>query len=319
MRKGSHPGGPQRDKALVADTDLEAIPPKRMPPLNWLRSFEAAARHLSFTSAAEELFITQSAVSQQVRLLESFLGQPLFLRGRRGLQLTDSGRNYLPFVANAFKAIVAGTQSFLGYSDQDYLHIKSNNAFAIYWLMPRLGSFLSAHPEIRVHVTTALSEQDFEGANSGVEIRYGRGEWYGSQARLLAPLQIRPVCAPEVARGIKDLQDMAAIPKLHLSGLADGWDYWAEQTGNPAHKATDGHFFGTFALAYEMAKHGLGIALGHDILVDDMVRAGALAYPLDLPAGARDNYFLIVTDQEATNPAAVAFCRWIERQFRNEP
>ncbi|MEM7170282.1 MAG: LysR family transcriptional regulator [Pseudomonadota bacterium] len=284
---------------------------KRMPPLNWLRSFEAAARNLSFTTAAAELFITQSAVSQQVRLLEGFLGQALFLRGQRGLRLTESGRNYLPFVRNAFHVLEEGTQSFLGFGDQEYLHIKANNAFCTFWLMPHLGEFLAANPGLRVHVTTALTDMDYEGSLASVEIRYGRGEWYGDEARLLKPVMLRPVCAPEVAARIEGGADLAQESILHLVGLGDGWDYWAEAAGRTDLKGLNGHFFSTFVLAYEMAKQGEGIALGHDILVAEHLKRGDLVYPIDLPVRGRDNYYLIVTGREHANPAVTLFSDWI--------
>ena len=171
----------------------------RLPPLNWLRSFEAAARRLSFTAAGEELHVTQSAVSQQIRNLEGLLGQPLFLRGPRSLQLTEAGRRYLPTVENAFELLALGTGEFLAPKQENLLDIRANFAFTLYWLTPRLEGFLAAHPGLRLNLSAALWQSDFAGTPASVEIRYGRGQWEGVWSERLIADRLAPVSAPALA------------------------------------------------------------------------------------------------------------------------
>ena len=288
---------------------------RALPPLNWLRSFEAAARHMSFTAAAEELNITQSAVSQQVKLLEQFLGEPLFLRRPRSLQLTDAARHYLPSVSTAFTLIADGTKAFFGPQQETALEIKSNTAFSVFWLMPRIGDFLAAYPWVRGNLSTALWTTDFAGSSASVEIRYGRGEWEGETGERLTEEKLYPVCAPAVADRIASPEDLAEETLIHVSQLSDSWDYWAESLGFGFLKERDGHFLNTFVLSLEMAKRGLGIGLGHDALCRDLIARGKLAAPLDLTVPARDNYYLLLPNRGSATEAARAFRDWMLSQF----
>ena len=285
-----------------------------LPPLNWLRSFEAAARHLSFTAAAEELHITQSAVSQQVKLLEQFLGEPLFLRRPRSLQLTDAARHYLPSVTTAFTLIADGTKAFFGPLQETALEIKSNTAFSVFWLMPRIGDFLAAYPWVRVNLSTALWTTDFAGSSASVEIRYGRGEWEGDTGERLTEERLYPVCAPALAERIETPEDLADEMPIHVSQLSDSWDYWADSLGLADLRGRDGHYLNTFVLSLEMARRGLGVALGHDAVCRDLIARGALAAPLDLTVPARDNYYLLLPDRGSATEAARAFRDWMLAQ-----
>ncbi len=291
------------------------MPSRDLPPLNWLRSFEASARLLSFTAAAEELHITQSAVSQQVKLLEHFLGQPLFLRRPRSLQLTDAARNYLPSVNQAFRVLRDGTSEFLTDPEDAALEVKANNAFSVFWLMPRLGRFMVANPDIRVRVSTALWTTDFAGANAGVEIRYGRGEWEGVEGVQLSQEYLYPVCAPSIAGRLSDPEDLIAETLLQLIHLADGWEYWFRNTETHHPSPTDGHYFDTFVLAYDMARRGHGIAMGHDMLCRDLIKSGDLVKPFDMTVEAQDNYYMVLPQGEQSSAEACAFRDWVMSEF----
>ena len=288
----------------------------RLPPLQWLRSFEAAARCLSFTAAAEQLHLTQSAVSQQVKQLEGFLGQPLFLRGARSLQLTDAGRHYLPTVTAAFRVLAEGTEGFLTPWRETSLEIKSNTAFSVFWLMPRIGDFLAAHPAVRLHISTALWTSDFAGSSASVEIRYGPGEWAPEQGERLSDDTTFPVCAPALAARLRDPADLAGETLLHVTQITDHWESWAAGRGLNTPRGRDAHYFETFLLALDMARRGLGVALGHDTLCCDLIERGELVVPFDLPVPARDNYTVVVPDRGPTNAAAQAFRDWLVRAFR---
>lgn len=286
----------------------------RLPPLNWLRSFEAAARHLSFTAAAAELHITQSAVSQQVRHLEGFLGQPLFFRGPRSLQLSDAGRRYLPSVENAFAVLAAGTSPFLAPTQPNQLDIKANFAFTLFWLTPRLPAFLARHPEIKVNLATALWPSDFSGVPSSVEIRYGRGTWQGVTSEPLFADHLTPVCAPAVAARLGEPADLKGETLLHGTAMADSWDYWAKATGLPGLRKRGGHYVNAIAPLLEMAKRGLGVALGSLILCRGLIAQGELAAPFELTVPAQDSYHLILPERQAS-PHAEAFRAWLLEQL----
>ena len=284
---------------------------KKLPPLHWLRAFETAARHLSFTNAAEELHITQSAVSKQVKLLEYHLEQPLFLRGRRGLTLTEAGRNYLPTIIHAFQFLEQGTQNFLGYSSGEPLRVKVNFGFAIFWLCRHLEEFMEHHPDVVVSLSTALWDQDFASARADVEIRYGRGEWEGEKGERLTNEVLLPVCAPSVARRLKRPEDMAKERILHLTGFDDGWNYWAEQAGLKKLVGIESHSFSTFVLTLNLLRQGSGISVTHRILIEEMLERDEVVVPFDIPVAARDNYYLMVPHREHANAATKLFADWL--------
>ena len=288
---------------------------RELPPLNWLRSFEATARHLSFTAAAGELMITQSAVSQQVKLLEHFLGQPLFLRRPRRLQMTDVARNYLPTVINAFRILRDGTGEFLAPREESVLEIKANTAFSVFWLLPNLSKFTNAHPDVRIHLSTAFWSSDFAGSNAGIEIRYGRGEWDDVSGTRLRQEMIYPVCAPEIAERLHSPEDLLNETRLHLINLADNWAFWEKSVGLPNRIGTDGHYFNTLVLALDLAKRGQGITLGHDTLCADFLANEDLVKPFDLLAEARDNYYAVLPHGERSSPEARLFHDWVISQF----
>ncbi len=288
---------------------------KRLPPLHWLRAFETAARHLSFTNAAEELHITQSAVSKQVKLLEYYLEQPLFLRGRRGLTLTEAGRNYLPTVIHGFQFLEKGTHNFLGYSSGEPLRIKANLGFAATWLCAHLHEFLDSHPEVIVSLSTALWEQDFAGAQADVEIRHGHGGWEGMEGLRLTSETLVPVCAPDVAKRLRRPEDMAKERILHLTGFDDGWNYWAEQAGLPDLVGLESHSFSTFVLTLNLLRHGKGVSVAHEIILEEMLARDELVIPFDIRVPCRDNYYLLIPHREHANPGAKLFASWLMKKL----
>lgn len=285
------------------------------PPLHWLRAFAVSARHLSFTDAAEELLITQSAVSKQVRLLEQTLDQPLFVRRHRGLSLTEAGRNYLPTVERAFNTLEQGTRSFLGYSSERNLHVKVNYSFATFWLTTVLDEFLEANPNVEMNVSTALWEQDFLESNADIEIHYGRARMFKGNAFLLRQEQLAPVCAPEIADRLNRPEDLSDERILDLTGIGDAWDYWMAQAGCADLELRQRHYFSTYVLSLTMAKQGKGVSMGHSTLTDRMVARGELCVPFDLRVPGRDGYFLVQNETDRPNPHAVRFADWMRDKF----
>jgi len=285
------------------------------PPLHWLRAFAVSARYLSFTDAAEELLITQSAVSKQVRLLEQHLNQPLFLRGHRGLRLTEAGRNYLPTVVRAFNTLEQGTRNFLGYSSKQNLRIKCNYAFATFWLTPHLAEFMEANPDVEMTVSTALWEQDFLEGNADIEIHYGKEEQFEGRAYALGREFLFPVCSPSVAPRLKTPEDLERERILDLTGIGDAWDFWLRKIGHSGLALTNRHYFSTYVLSLNLARDGQGVSMGHGMLVDRMIASGELCAPFDLRVPGRDGYFLLHNQAAEPNPNAERFTNWLMAKF----
>ena len=287
----------------------------RLPPLQWLRSFEASARHLSFTSAADHLGLTQSAISQQIKSLEQFLGQPLFLRRPRSLQLTEAGRAFLPVVRQSFALLTEGTSAFLGDSSDSVVEVKANTAFSVFWLAPRLQAFLAANPGLQVNLSTAMWDDDFTGGYGSVEIRFGRGEWGGDPGERLSGVALFPVAAPEVAGRIATVDDLVHETLLRIGAASYDWDHWLEALGKAGVAGRNRHTFNTYVLTFELARRGLGIAMAHETLVGDLLRSGDLVRLFEHEVEANVGYYLLAPRHGEMNPAARTFCAWLKRHF----
>src|SRR3954451_917677 len=192
---------------------------RRLPPLNALKAFEAAARHESFTRAAEELCVTQGAVSHQVKALEAELGIKLFNRERQRLVITGAGRDYLAVVRDAFDRIALGTERLIQHQGSGVLTVSTSPDFAAKWLVHRLGRFAEAHPEIDLRVSATMHHVDFVREEVDVAVRHGDGNWSGLDAIRLCTEQLFPVCSPKLMSGRNRLakpSDLARFPLLHV-------------------------------------------------------------------------------------------------------
>ncbi|MEN3348000.1 MAG: LysR family transcriptional regulator, glycine cleavage system transcriptional activator, partial [Bradyrhizobium sp.] len=214
----------------------------RLPSLNGLRAFEAAARHLSFTLAASELNVTQTAISHQIRRLEEELGIRLFVRQNRALTLTPEARDYLPGVRAAFNDLRLATDRLLRKDDDKVLTVSTLASLAAKWLLPRLTDFQEHHPGIDVRITTSTSLVDFQRDNVDAAIRYGRGQWPGLRSDWLMADRLFPVCSPALLTGGRPLrkpEDLAGHVLLHTSsGYDDDWRLWLTAAGLPARLST---------------------------------------------------------------------------------
>src|SRR6201996_7131031 len=208
----------------------------RLPSLNGLRAFEAAARHLSFTVAAAELNVTQTAISHQIRRLEEELGIRLFVRKNRALALTPEARDYLPGVRAAFNDLRLATDRLLRKDDGNVLTISTLASLAAKWLLPRLSAFQEAHPGIDVRITTSTSLVDFQRDKVDAAIRYGRGHWPGLRAHWLTADELFPVCSPALLAGNRPLRmpdDLRDHVLLTTSTNGDDWRQWLTAAGLP--------------------------------------------------------------------------------------
>src|SRR5882724_3794872 len=209
----------------------------RLPSLNGLRAFEAAARHLSFTQAASELNVTQTAISHQIRRLEEELGIRLFIRKNRALALTPEAREYLPGIRAAFNDLRLATDRLLRKDADNVLTISTLASLAAKWLLPRLSAFQEAHPDIDVRITTSTGLVDFGSGDVDAAIRYGRGHWKNLRAEWLMADEMFPVCSPALLTGkhpLRSPEDLRDHVLLHTSGgTSDDWRLWLTAAGLP--------------------------------------------------------------------------------------
>lgn len=283
---------------------------KPLPPLGWLRTFEAAARNLSFTGAARDLNMTQSAVSQQIKSLEGHLGQPLFLRRPKALELTEAGITYLPVVREAFRTLVRGTQAITG-AQQDAVQVQCNISFAVNWLAPRLPAFRTEYPDVRLNIFTELWEPREMADGAAVEIRFSLRPADTVRTELLRTEHYYPVCAPGFEVSFDSLQQQ---PLFDCSNLLSNWPSWAEEQGliwenPPITYAT------TYLVCLSVAMAGGGLCLAHDAIARHLIDQGLLVAPFEHRAPMPEAYYLLLSPQAEETPGAVAFADWVRREI----
>lgn len=283
----------------------------RLPPLSWLRAFEAAARHLSFTHAATELHLTQAAVSKQVKLLEHYLREQLFERKPRSLFLTKIGAAYLPKVQDAFERLGAGTQEVFGNRRTEMLTIRAAIGFAVNWMAARLPGFLDAHPKVPVRIVSSVWSEEIEAERYDLDIRYGLGKWSGFRADQLSWEVMEPVCLPAIAARLKSPEDLAGERLLHVLGYQEGWANWLQAAGAKKVQPGAGLHFDTSLMAFEVAANGGGVALGRRSLAAKEIASGRLVRPFDLAVPTREGFHLLSPDSGMAHPDAAIFRDWL--------
>jgi len=295
----------------------------RLPSLNGLRAFEAAARHLSFTLAATELNVTQTAISHQIRRLEEELGIRLFIRQNRALALTPEARDYLPGVRAAFNDLRLATDRLLRRDDDKVLTVSTLASLAAKWLLPRLTDFQEQHPGIDVRITTSTSLVDFQRDNVDAAIRYGRGQWPGLRADWLMADELFPVCSPSLLRGDKPLrqpEDLRGYPLLHTSNTnSDDWRLWLTAAGLPADIAKQpGITFDMIFMTIQAAIDGIGVAMGRTSYVQDDIAKGRLVVPFKIALPADAGFYLVAPDGRREAPKLTAFRQWMIAATQNK-
>lgn len=284
-----------------------------LPPLNALRAFDAAARHLSFTKAAAELNVTQAAVSHQIKALEERLGMALFKRMNRALLLTDAGQAYLPAVREAFDGLARATDRLMRRDRQGALTVSVLPAFAAKWLVPRLGRFRAQHPEIDVRMTTDLQMVDFARDDVDMGIRYGQGEYPGLDSVRLLTEDVFPVCSPALLKGRHPLlkpEDLRHHTLLHDDFRVD-WRLWLLAAGVKDVDPDRGPAFTDSSMVVQAAVEGQGVALARSVLADADLRAGRLVKPFDVSVPARWAYYAVCPLATRDNPRIKLFRDWL--------
>jgi LysR family glycine cleavage system transcriptional activator len=288
---------------------------RRLPPLAMLRSFEAAARHVSFARAAGELSVTAAAISQQVRALEQHLGQPLFLRRPQGLSLTEAGLSYLTIVRDAFDRLGVGTDELFHCRSKDAVSVRVTAGFAHLWLAPRLHRFLAQEPELQMRLLTSLWTPLELDHDADFEIRCGIGCWPKLSAYQLTRDQLFPVCAPRlIARHERPLTpDVLRHQRLiHIQGFAEGWNEWFRGDDNsPTPTATGGMIFDTATLAVDLALNAGGFMLGRSCFIDPYLENGKLIAPFGTRIKSTESFYLLERAGERLPRLARLFRDWI--------
>ncbi len=289
---------------------------RRLPSLNALRAFEAAARHLSFTRAAEELFVTQAAVSHQIKSLEDQLGLQLFQRRNRRLILTEAGQALLPAMTDALDAMETAIAKVKRRDETGVLTVATMDSLAATWLMPRLARFRTENPDIDVRLATSDVVADYERDGIDIGIRYGRGRWPGLRAQELMREEVFPVCAPSLLEnggGLRSPADLRHQTLIHDDMIED-WNMWLQAAGVADIDPTRGPGYTHSNLVIQAAVNGQGIALGRGLLVADALQTGALVKPFDLALPAQFRYYVVTTDLSADRPKVKLFEEWLHAE-----
>lgn len=299
---------------------------RRLPPLNSLRAFEAAARHLSFTKAAAELHVTQAAVSHQIKTLEDHLGVALFRRRNKSVILTEEGQLCLPGIRDGFDRLAEAVERIRAADSGNLLSVTTTPSFAAKWLVPRLSRFRMAHPEIDVRIDASYQVIDLERDRFDLAIRYGAGEYAGLRSELLIEVSVSPVCSPRLRKGLHALKspgDLKHHTLLHADWLdtdEEGldWRMWLLAAGVSDVDSTRGLQFNDETVAIQSAIEGHGVALGRSGLVDADIAAGRLVRPFGLKVTGRLNYYLVYPPAAAKRPKVVAFRDWALAEARQQ-
>ena len=290
---------------------------QRLPPLNALVAFEASARHLSFTLAAQELGVSREAVSRQIRILEADLGQKLFLRRHRALDLTGAGEALHADVRNSLGRLAEAAERLRGRRRPAQVTVAATVALASFWLTPRLPRFRAAHPDVELRVVVSDRPVDLAREGIDVALRYGDGRWPGLVTRRLFGVESFPVCAPGYLADSPTIEapaDLLRHTLLNLDGSVhalEDWRWWLQACGLPVPESHRVVGFDNYANVIQAAMEGQGIALGFSGILDGLLERGDLVRPLETQRGKGLSVYLAVPSGQDLTPAQRAFHDWV--------
>jgi LysR family transcriptional regulator, glycine cleavage system transcriptional activator len=284
-----------------------------LPPLTWLRAFEAAARHLSFTQAAEELHVTQAAISKHVKSLELYLRHPLFHRRPRALELTKSGAAYLPKVQEALHRLALGTREVFGQRRNTALTLRCAMAFSVNWLAPRLPDYLARHPGKSLRIISSVWSDAFDKDAFDLDVQYGTGHWPGHESHRLTWETLTPLCSPDLVASLplNSPDDLRHHRLLHVLGYQDGWGDWLQAAGASQVDSGSGLQCDSSLIAQELAAHGAGVALGRRSLARQERASGRLIAPFALELPIDEAFHVLAPSTGAPHPDAADFLQWL--------
>ncbi len=285
-----------------------------IPPLRALKAFEASARHLSFTKAADELFVTQAAISHQIKSLEEKTKTQLFKRYNRSLQLTTTGQIYLLSIIESLNQLEKSSKQLTGRNSRNTLSISLLPSFATKWMAQRIWKFQDKYPEIEVRISACDSLVDFDQDESDIAIRYGRGDWESVHSELLFEEQVFPICSRETYEKIKkDIHPKLLLTeRLVLDDFsADDWETWFQKAGIKLEKPIRGTRFSHTVMMLESIENGHGFALGRTPLVIDDLRRNIFYAPFNINIASDYAYYFVCKSGHEATPQIAAFKEWI--------
>ncbi|MDI3326796.1 transcriptional regulator GcvA [Pontibacterium granulatum] len=286
---------------------------RRLPPLNALRSFEAAARLGSFNQAADELFVTPSAVSHQVKALEAFLGMSLFRREKRKVFLTTAGEKYLVAIQLALDEIDSATRRLMASPNAGAVNIAVAPAFLTRWLVPRLADFQKQYPDVELRLSTLSGLIDFEHSDTDMAIYFGDGRWKGVEAHFMRNSAIKPVCSPLLLEEGKltKPEDLKNHTLIHVSSRSQEWHQLLHQEGISWSRDQKSLTFSNTSLALNAAMEGLGVALSDSQLIEREVQYGQLVQPFDMVLQSARNFYLVYSNKRQPTFGMESFRDWL--------
>jgi LysR family glycine cleavage system transcriptional activator len=289
----------------------------RLPPLNALRAFEAAARLSTLAAAAAELHVTPSAVSHQIRTLEEALDVRLFRRANRRLTLTKDGRALLPGLSDGFRRLTAAIAELETNQREGVLTVSMLSTMAMRWFMPRLPRFQAEHPEIEVRISTTTRAVDLEREDIDMALRHGQGDWPGLKADFLFQVETIPVCSPELPRPDAPLNSPRNLIRhvlLHADTRSEDWRSWLGEAGESGLRPSRELTFDTTDFALAAAIRGLGVAIADRHIVRDDIESGRLIAPFEASMRHDSGYYLVYPEDREGQPKSIAFRQWLLRE-----
>jgi LysR family transcriptional regulator, glycine cleavage system transcriptional activator len=286
---------------------------RRLPPLNALKAFETAARHLSFTKAAEEMYVTQAAISHQIKALEDHLGLKLFMRKNRSLLLTEEGQSYFLDIREIFLQLHESTEKLLARGAKGSLTVSLQPSFAIQWLVPRLNQFSEQHPDIDVRIKAVDLDEGSLTDDVDVAIYYGRGTWRNLHADKLHTEYLLPVCSPLLLNSTKPLAEPTDLQYHNLlhDGSRRAWKAWFTTQGFKHFNVNQGPIFSHSSMVLQAAIHGQGVALAHNVLARPDINSGRLIVPFNHVLISKDAYYLVCRESQTELGKITAFRQWM--------
>lgn len=293
-----------------------------MPPLNTLRCFEAAARHGSFLKAANELAVTPSAVSHQIKSLETFLGVELFFRSKRRVVLSDAGKEYLAPISAIFSQLEEATTELMDKKNSGgVLKLSVAPAFLSRWLMPRMERFQEQYPDVQIEINESMSNVDFTATETDMAVYFGDGNWSGLEKHFLRNASLAPVCNPALIKPnqpIRTPDDMRFYPLLHVAKRKHEWNEWLTQNGYNPKQFLRGLMFSNGALTASAAVQGLGIALVDPSFIASEIHEGSLRVLFNQHLITKSAFYLVYPNDHVVSSAMKAFQTWIIEQMMEE-
>jgi len=297
----------------------------KLPPLNALRGFEAVARNLSFSAAAQELRVTPAAVSQQVKNLEDCLGFQVFNRQGRSIKLTETGRRILPGIEKGFQNMTDALQPYLAIAPATYLSCSTVGAFASRWLVPRLSRWTKLHPDIDVRISATSELVDFDRMGIDLSIRLGTGDWGELYSERLLQEEVVPLCSPDLQEGDLALRlptDLSRHQLIHFTPpfgrLNTKWSDWVEIAGVEDMDLSRGLFFNDGTMALNAAMLGQGVVLAPRVLAAEELSTGTLVIPFEIKLPTELAWYFVTRKPNLKRPEIKAFREWLFSELEEE-